>query len=382
MNKTGTVAFSTVHSTALAHAVSNKTLDEGSVVFVRVLKNNGGNAYTVSFAGGRFSIHSEIPLKEGASFPAKIKLENGKVLLVQQKTDDARTPLQGKGSSPFDQNGRILNDALASYLENLHLIPDETSYTLLNQMKLLGMKFDAQLAKKMRIAARNAKSGEKNAAETALILEKKGLAAVTETIEAITGCSEKADESDENEKHTFKNETGRIIAQSDTENSLEKSIKTALKKYIRALTSEEMYKNRTQHNETEQNDILSLFNHAGFDLKSPLFSGSWIKLPFEMKKMHSEKQKECTLAGFISFFLNPLKKSTEKCVVKVNYNEKKYTFSLSFKNGKCIKIRSNVAVEKLCKIPIENCDMQHIPEQHITDFNADDGNILLEEIQI
>ena len=73
-----------VHSTALSNAVSQKSFGEGSSVFVRVLKNNGGNSYTVSFGGGRFAIRSEVPLAEGSSFRATIHLDGETVRLVRQ----------------------------------------------------------------------------------------------------------------------------------------------------------------------------------------------------------------------------------------------------------------------------------------------------------
>lgn len=386
MNQNSTVAFSAVHSAALVNAVSNKTLVEGSIVFVRVLKNNGGNAYTVSFAGERFSIQSEIPLKEGVTFPAKITLSGEKILLVRQKESNPQTALPEKGSPLFDKNGKILNVALASYLENLKLIPDETSYALLNQIKLLGMKFDSHLVKKMRLIARNSKSGEKNAAETALVLEKKGIASDAKTIEAITKCGEK---SDEPEGHTFENNAAKITILSDTEDSLEKNIKTAFEKYIQALigkignnlsnnsphNTQKLQNNSETKKRTNQNGILALFNHTGFNLKSPLFFGSWIKIPFELERCGSKKQRRAEISGAISLFIHPLKKSTEKCIVKVNYNDKNYAFSLSFKNGRCIKIRSNLDAEKIGEIPVEKCDIQHI-----TDFDADYGNIILEEV--
>ncbi|MBD5414376.1 MAG: hypothetical protein HDR52_08205 [Treponema sp.] len=383
MNQNGTVVFSTVHSAALTHSVSNQTLREGSVVLVRVLKNLGGNTYTISYLGKRFLLQSEIALKEGETFQAKIKLSGKNIILSPQKENTPHVSLPEKGSPLFDKNGKVLNVAFASYLENLKLIPDETSYILLNQIRLLGMKFDPHLIKKMRLVARNSKSGEKNAAETALVLEKKGITADSKTIEAITNCGEK---SDENEGHSFKNNTAKITILSDTEDSLEKNIKIALETYIHALigndqannspdNSQEIQKNGEAQKETNQNGILALFNHRGFDVKSPLFFGSWIKIPFELERPEFEKQKKAKISGFISLFLHPLKKTTEKCIVKGNYNDKLYAFSLSFKNGKCIKIRSNLTAEKIGEIPVEKCDVQHI-----TDFEADYGDIILEDV--
>ena len=132
-----------VHSTALSNAVSQKSFGEGSSVFVRVLKNNGGNSYTVSFGGGRFAIRSEVPLAEGSSFRATIHLYGETVRLVRQSDVSSSDGAFRKMTVQFDAAGNIQNPALAAYFKKLGLVPDGLSCALFAQMKLLGVKFDA-----------------------------------------------------------------------------------------------------------------------------------------------------------------------------------------------------------------------------------------------
>ncbi|MCI6983725.1 MAG: hypothetical protein MR917_05855, partial [Treponema porcinum] len=116
-----------VHSTALSNAVSQKSFGEGSSVFVRVLKNNGGNSYTVSFAGGRFAIRSEVPLAEGSSFRATIHLDGETVQLVRQADVSSSDDAFRKMTVQFDAAGNIQNPALAAYFKKLGLVPDSLS---------------------------------------------------------------------------------------------------------------------------------------------------------------------------------------------------------------------------------------------------------------
>ncbi|UKI53082.1 MAG: hypothetical protein L6V86_08305 [Treponema sp.] len=93
-----------MHLTALSGVNGNNSLREGGSVYVRIIKSAGNNSYIASFSGGRFLLKSEIPLSEGAGFPAKIKIENGKILLQKIHADSHKDSVQkitAENKNPF-----------------------------------------------------------------------------------------------------------------------------------------------------------------------------------------------------------------------------------------------------------------------------------------
>ena len=111
---------------ALAGVQQN--LREGDFVFVRVLKSLGGSNYSVSFAGGRFSVMSERALTPGETFRAQISLAGGKVLL---------TPTVNGGAAPG-----VLSPESAGFLQGMGLAADAAGQRILQFLTQNGERLD------------------------------------------------------------------------------------------------------------------------------------------------------------------------------------------------------------------------------------------------
>jgi hypothetical protein len=157
-----------------------KVFAEGEHVFVRVLGGSGGK-YAVSCGGRTFFAESARTLREGDSFPALIKYENGKIHLVPQ-------PDLAQNAPPF-LGGRegegVMPPALASFLTALGVPPDAVSLALVQFLRQFGFKFDADTAARARKLAVKFPGREKQAAEAALYALEKGIDANERVVEKI-----------------------------------------------------------------------------------------------------------------------------------------------------------------------------------------------------
>lgn len=289
-----------VQTTALSKVNGNAVLREGSSVFVRVIKNNGNNSYIMAFSGGRFAIKSEVALKEGAGFLAKIKLADGKILLQKMNP-----------SVPDKSGVQKLNPQQQKlFFQNLGLIPDNISYSLFQQMKQLGVRFEQRLFGKARSISKNFKGKEIEAAETVLILEEKGIEASKEAVESVIGG---------NEDFMRKESSEDFSDAVSSENPFKKFFSTVL-------SSEADFSNPC--------GVLALFNHMGFNFEKPETKGSWIKIPF----VFSVEPLEGT--GRFCAFLNNFTKKMESAFIGFIIEDIRYDFSIAFKSGKLSGIRA------------------------------------------
>ena len=359
-----------VHSTALSNAVSQKSFGEGSSVFVRVLKNNGGNSYTVSFGGGRFAIRSEVPLAEGSSFRATIHLDGETVRLVRQSDVSSSDGAFRKMTVQFDAAGNIQNPALAAYFKKLGLVPDSLSCTLFAQMKLLGVKFDAAAFSRARALSRHFKENEKNAASASLLFETKGIFAREEEIEAVfadderssgdnDGCGGGSSSGNRRGEKTFVSSANGFGTGADVS-----VIAENFKSFFYGLLNEE--KNAVQN----QPGILAVFNHTGFSAGNFDACRNWIRVPFEFDVPSCGKKG----GGTITLLLDFQRKTVERCVLKFRDLQGEYVFALEFAGGTCVRI----------KTPCTGCvppEFSSLEEQcgygEITDFYAEGGIIPL-----
>lgn len=333
-----------IHSIALTTEVSKKSLSEGNSVFVRVLENNENNSYKVSFGGNVFFIKSDIALKEGQSFLAKVKIEGRKVLLIQQLDKNISKMILNKIDGAFDKSGNITDLKLASYFEKIGLPPDSISYTLFEQMKMIGMKFDLSIMQKARLIAKKFVGKERQAAQIALILEEKKIPVSEEYIESILDDEYTEADDSKDSKNNFENKSNENIAfLSEKDNGLNaRKIEIIFKNFFDRILNREL---------NNKDGILSLFNHSGFLENDISFLGNWIKIPFEMSFSESDDTK---ISGFLSFFLKPDIKNIEKGVLKFNFDSENYAFVLSFNENKCIKIKTSLNYPvKIMDIPIE-----------------------------
>lgn len=381
-----------VQKSALAQNSSARTLGEGDSIYVRVIKNQGGGKYIVSLGGNRFELSSTIKLNEGETFPAKIRIENQKIFLVQQSGTEIRKSVLENLEGLFSSDGKILNPEIVKYFENLSLFPDFVNYSLLQTMKYLGLNFSHQAFTKARQIAFRFKGKESEAAKTALILIQKGIEPSEENVRAVLSSdSEEAESSDSedseepesfieqedfedsedfynfdnsekseySEKRYFssesefsdekffgsgnnsENEKSVLSSENYESVSLEKRIFSALKIFFDSLLKGE----NTQKN---PQGLLSLFNHSGFKKTGFSEGGSWIKVPLEFDFFKNGAKKSAF--GEICFFIKSETKKAEKFACRINFFEKIYKFVLSFKgNSRKIYVSENLDVSELKK---------------------------------
>lgn len=375
-----------VQKSALAQNSSARTLGEGDSIYVRVIKNQGGGKYIVSLGGNRFELSSAIKLNEGETFPAKIKIENQKIFLVQQSGTEIQKSVLENLEGLFSSDGKILNPEIVKYFENLSLFPDFVNYSLLQTMKYLGLNFSHQAFTKARQIAFRFKGKESEAAKTALILIQKGIEPSEENVRAVlsadSGDSESPESEDLNERENFSEpevlkdseesekseysekrdffseqefsdekffasesncENGKSVLSSENDESVnpEKRIFSALKNFFDSLLKGE----NTQKN---PQGLLSLFNHSGFKKTGFSEGGSWIKVPLEFDFFKNGDNKSAF--GEICFFIKSETKKAEKFACRINFFEKIYKFVLSFKgNSKKIYVSENLDVSELKK---------------------------------
>lgn len=322
---------------ALSKVNAGHSLREGSSVYVRVLKNNGNGSYIVSFANARFLIKSPLSLKEGSSFPAVIKLSDGKVIL--KKVDVVAA----------DNNSvKNLTEAQQKvFLSNLNLIPDSISFSLFNQMKMLGGRFNEKLFSKARKISESFKEKEKQAAENAFILEEKGIPADLNSVNAIM-----LDYSD-----------SREIYESDFSENAEKSVK-------------EFFENLFNFPEGSGNKvgILTLFNHLGFNYNNAALNGNWIKIPFDFTSqlVHGH--------GSLCCFIKPGKK-LDKFVLNFSVKEELYCFEICLKGTEIKKIRlgctDDCKSQKVQKLIYEKFNLKPELLSEFSEFLPDETEYLV-----
>lgn len=168
-------------------------LSQGESVFVRIIKNNGNNSWTVSFSGGKFLIKSDIPLKEGDSFLAKVKINDNKIILIKENKQIASEILAKKSEVVFDKAGKIENAEVARFFERLGFVADDVTFASFSEMKMLKMRLDSDFMNKVRIFSKKFKKNKKNAASLAFVLRKKGIEVDENVVEEILGGDEESD---------------------------------------------------------------------------------------------------------------------------------------------------------------------------------------------
>ena len=300
-----------VHKAALNVQANSKSYDEGSSVYLRVLKDNGGGKFTVGFGGNRFLISSQLSLKEGESFLARIKVDGQKVFLVREMEQGVQKPVGQAISALFDSKGNILEGALSSYFEKLGLAPDSFNYYLFQTLKSLSIPFSRNLFRKARLIASHFPGRELAAGKAFLALQQKGLEAGIEEVRFFLDGGDFEDSGDFEEGGNFKDGgglgaggkfedggeseadgtfegqgefgdhensggSGEFIGQEKSDNIFFAEAgadrEAALfKEFFTSLSSLDFIK---------KSGLLSLFNHSGFG-KSLSANGSWIKIPVE-----------------------------------------------------------------------------------------------------
>ncbi len=372
-----------VHKAALNVQANSKSYGEGSSVYLRVLKDNGGGKFTVGFGGNRFLISSQLSLKEGEAFLARIKVDGQKVFLVREMEQGVQKPVGQAISALFDSKGNILEGALSSYFEKLGLAPDSFNYYLFQTLKSLSIPFSKNLFRKARLIASHFPGRELAAGKAFLALQQKGLEAGIEEVRFFLDDGDFEDSGDFEEGGNFKDRgglgaggkfedggeseaggnfkgkensegSGEFIDQEKSDNIFFAEAgadrEAALfKEFFTSLSSLDFIK---------KSGLLSLFNHSGFG-KSLSANGSWIKIPVEYslgpvaepvtqpvagpvtgssaesvtRSSAESVTGPVTAKGSVFLFLNPQEKKVKKISASVNFFEKNYKFVVLLNNN-------------------------------------------------
>ena len=343
---------------ALAGVQQN--LREGDFVFVRVLKNLGGSNYSVSFAGGRFSVMSDRVLTPGETFRAQISLAGGKVLL---------TPTVNGGAAPG-----VLSPESAGFLQGMGLAADAAGQRILQFLTQNGERLDGALMQKALRLAKKFKGRESAAAEAALALEEKGIEsdspALDKIMDLLGGGESKggsafdesqAREKDGKKKFSRANEAARAndSALKNQDPALVKELAQEFERWFLSLLNlARADEGGMKSGSGEEGADFAVVKTAGAkwaatDAKAadaasflPLFNQlprrsssdekkGWILLPFEIERNLAEGDSAAFLAsgGCLGLFLNYEKNIAEKMAATFKSSSGNICFSVYF-NGK------------------------------------------------
>ncbi len=362
---------------------------EGAFVFVRVLKNLGGSNYSVSFAGGRFSVMSERVLTPGETFRAQISLAGGKVLL---------TPTANGGAAPG-----LLSPESAGFLQGMGLAADAAGQRILQFLTQNGERLDGALMQKALRLAKKFKGRESAAAEAALALEEKGIEsdspALDKIMDLLGGGESKggsafdesqAREKDGKKKFSRDNEAARSndSALKNQDPALVKELAQEFERWFLSLLNlaradEGGMKNgsgeegadfaavktaaakwaadRKSGVEGKSASFLPLFNQLPRRSSSDEKKG-WILLPFEIERNLAEGDSAAFLAsgGCLGLFLNYEKNIAEKMAATFKSSSGNICFSVYF-NGKKMprKVEVSASESALRELLQENISVLH-----------------------
>ncbi len=286
----GTVS---VQSARLAQAgISRQILKEGSSVLVRVIGNKGNGKYEGSVAGVRVQLSSAKPLKAGQTFSATISVKDGKIIV---------TPKVESGNSLTEMPvilSRTDEASIAAFLAGSGLPSDSLSVSILQQLKQMGLKIDAQLMSRIHNLALRFKGKEKSASEILMILADKGLTAnddeILELLELLSGDKDFSDLENRNESDNHRNKKEKLI-------------------------------NRINQRE-----------------------GKWYLLPFELLRYdfsegnYLDSEKKVLGKGVIRLLFEN-EERLRLMNINSEYNDKIYIFSLLFEGKVCEEVRFNIS---------------------------------------
>lgn len=305
-----------IHTTALIGTSPTNVLREGSSVFVRILAKTGAQTYAVSIAGGRANLISKTNFAPGTTFTAKITLKNAVPALVLQNADASESEFSfiQNFDAGLNSDGTIADAQLAAYFTSLNLPPDRVSLVLVSQMKMLGVKFDGAVMKRARNAALAASGNGQENAETAFVLESKGIPASANFVEKLLEHGEKK----ENSGESLVEQGEDIVKDIDTA-QIQREVKVFFEKIFSGSSDAEKH----------AAGLLTLFNH-----RCPQDSGrSWFQIPFDFSISEDEDNGK----GVLRVLFDEKMKRTEKISIIFKKKLKSYFFVLYCNKKSCMK---------------------------------------------
>lgn len=322
----------------LSHAnIKSQFLKEGDQVLVRIISDKGNGKYLGSVAGTRVNFYSSKNLTVGQSFLANIKISDKVISLVPQKINNVSVENELKlisiNNDSISSNPEqiVQNEQLLQFMQNIGIYPDNLSFNLVMNMKMLGMKFDSALMNKLHDFSLKFSGKEYKALEIALNLYSKGISFSEEDVLKMILELEQ----DDNEN---KSDDSQIITKSQNNQGyilLKEEIKSFFYKLLNILPDEKSFSNiETLNSENNKYDILSISNNLGFR-KDISGIGSWILLPYEI--LNNEQK---VGGGIFRILLSNEQKIIKFCV-ELNKDLDEYNFCLLFENNLCKTIKVN-----------------------------------------
>ncbi len=263
-----------VQQTARTPQGGRPGLQAGSLVTARVLQSLGGGNYSVSLGGQVISVRSQVSLQPGRVFSAKIGLSGNQVLLSLVGNEKS-APLVTQFTSTSLEQG--MSPQLSQLLASLGLPADAESFRLLQFAQGMGMKLEPRQLRKALTAA---KAGGEETAQTALVMDEKGMNA--DAVQSVSdgmgsGCGGKGGQGRGGEKRKDSPDERQVQADArglDGNEELAVAEEDALSLVRNYLSSvaEAAGKNKI--------GALTLFNSLRGEKKASCAS-DWIMLPFE-----------------------------------------------------------------------------------------------------
>ena len=288
-------------------------LRSGTVVNARVVSHNGGSSYTLSVAGQKINVRSDVELKPGSVFKAQISVTGGNVSLKILGGQPAN--LVSFNNSSFDSSNSLINSMLA----NLGLPVTAESFKLVQFALSMGIK--PEPSKLFRAGVRGGENKKEFLKEKiALLFEEKGLKVGGDALEKIVRQFEGEKENPQGKNHSEQNENGqkgREQKKGQKENPPEEA-ESITEDDVRAYFDE-----LTERSDAGRAGSLTLFNSVLPEKKD---EKHWLVLPFEWNFRDFD--------GVIRVLLSEDKKIIHKVIINCKNPVKSYLFVLYFRSNK------------------------------------------------
>ena len=385
-----------IHSQTALFGIQ-RNVREGDFLFVRILQNQGGGKYLASFAGGRFFVKSDVPLKAGETFRAQVKIVNGNFFLLPQ---NASGKISGANAISV-QNFNFQSPEASAFLASLGLPADGVSQKILQFLMQSGARLDSALMKKARRLAAKFAGREIDASESAILLEQKGFDSddfFEEIMDLLGGDFQegenenprKKNSSDENsgensaeKKSDSDSKNGAILENaalhkiSDLENNYEFFLKQCAEE-IKNFFSSALAGNFQGGG---KENFLAFFNQKAAKNFSQ-GKKNWIFLPFEFEMNSLRKNGEDVLrgAGVFRICVDLEKSLAEKISVNFKFAGKNLRFVLCFKDKKVCRVLfsfegegdADSSAESLSRIFGEGVEVRAISPEEFSAFGTED----------
>ena len=328
---------------------SGGTVTLGSTVFVKVMEQQAPGIYKVAIGNNFFLAKSQTTLEKGTVLQVKIQGKGKQILLIPERSTETKEFVKLTENS-FSKDRLPLH--IQDFLQKVGLPADEISGRLFSLLQQLHVRPDEKKLSKAYKLASKFTGREKEAAETALFLLDKGIEPPEEHIMSFlrillgSGFSrEPLTDEDEGASDTVWE--GR---KSSLERTLEKLFGYSVDNLGLAAVVGEQTKPHSTSEPWQQNSgfvekqvdesKISVHNFGLLTLSNHIRNGTyhWIVIPYILP-VSSEvsavlNSKDLEVNGSIRILVNTESKKTEKIIVWGESSQRKYSFSVYYKNGR------------------------------------------------